>query len=116
MADIRQQLATLLNKDVKTLRRTDETPPRVSVIDVISAILGVSGNIAAKALGRLKSEFPEVTPGCRDFKFKGRGQRDTPATCVRGIVEIVLLLPGREAARVRRKAAELLCRWLGEVI
>ena len=28
------------------------------------------------SIGRLKSEFPEVTSGCCDFKFKGRGQRD----------------------------------------
>ena len=34
-------------------------------------------------------------------------------TDVRGIVEIVMLLPGHQAARVRRAAAELLCRWLG---
>jgi hypothetical protein len=34
-------------------------------------------------------------------------------TGVRGIVEIVMLLPGRHAAQVRRKAAELLTRYLG---
>ena len=42
-----------------------------------------------------------------------RGQRITPVTCATGIIEIVLLLPGRVAARVRRQAAELLCRCLG---
>ena len=40
------------------------------------------------------------------------GQRSTPVTCASGIIEIVLLLPGRVAARVRRQAAELLCRYL----
>ena len=47
----------------------------------------------AVTMGRLKAEYPEVTSGCCDFKFKGRGQRGTPVTCVRGIVEIVMLLP-----------------------
>ena len=28
-------------------------------------------------------------------------------------MEIVMLLPGRHAARIRRQAAELLCRYLG---
>ena len=110
---IQQQLAALLGRDVKQVRKTDEQPPRVSVIDVISAILGVSGNVAAVTMGRMKAEYPEVTSGCCDFKFKGRGQRDTPVTCVCGIVEIVMLLPGRHAAHVRRQAAELLTRYLG---
>ena len=47
------------------------------------------------------------------LKFPGRGQRDTPVVDVKGIVEIVMLLPGRHAARIRRQAAELLCRYLG---
>ena len=34
-------------------------------------------------------------------------------TDARGIVEIIMLLPGQQAARVRRTAAELLCRYLG---
>ena len=48
-----------------------------------------------------------------DFRFPGRGQRNTPVTDVRGIVEIVMLLPGQQAACVRRQAAELLVRYLG---
>ena len=47
------------------------------------------------------------------FRFPGRGQRETSVVDVKGIVEIVMLLPGRHAARVRRQAAELLCRYLG---
>ena len=34
-------------------------------------------------------------------------------TDLRGAVELTFLLPGRHAARVRRQAAELLCRYLG---
>jgi len=61
----------------------------------------------------MDTEYPEFKSGCCDFKFKGRGQRDTPVACVRGIVEILVLLPGRQAARVRRQAAEILTRYLG---
>ena len=34
-------------------------------------------------------------------------------TDAKGIVEVIMLLPGQQAARVRRQAAELLCRYLG---
>ena len=34
-------------------------------------------------------------------------------TCATGIIEIVMLLPGRIASHVRRQASELLCRYLG---
>ena len=47
------------------------------------------------------------------LKFPGRRQRDTPVTDAKGIVEIIMLLPGRQAARLRRQAAELLVRYLG---
>ena len=36
------------------------------------------------------------------FRLPGRGQRDTLVVDVRGMVEIVMLLPGRHAARARR--------------
>ena len=64
-------------------------------------------------LGRLLNQYPEVGTNCSHLTFPGRGQRDTPVVDVRGIVEIVMLLPGQHAARARRQAAELLCRYLG---
>ena len=58
-----------------------------------------------------------MTTNCSDVKFpdaRGRkGQRASPVTDARGIVEIIMLLGGRQAARVRRQAAELLVRYLG---
>ena len=65
---------------------------------------------ARVTLERIKESHPEVYPNWINFRFPGRGQRETPIADVRGIVEIVMLLPGRHAARVRRQAAELLCR------
>ena len=41
------------------------------------------------------------------------GQRETPVTDARGIVEIIMILPGHQATLVRRQAAELLVRYLG---
>ena len=59
------------------------------------------------------SRYPEVDPNLVHLKFKGRGQRNTPVTDARGICEVVFLLPVHHAARVRRQASELLCRYLG---
>ena len=107
------QLAALLGRDPVRIRKTDENPPRVSIIDVTMAVSGGSQHDAARSLRRLSDQYPEVGPNWSHLKFKGRGQRDTPVTDATGIVEVIMLLQGQQAARVRRQAAELLCRWLG---
>ena len=68
---------------------------------------------SASHLRRISARRPEVKAICFDFKFPGRGQRDTPVTDAKGIVEIIMLQTTKQAARVRRQAAELLCRYLG---
>ena len=110
---IHDQLSTLLSRQVKQLRKTDTVPPRISIYDVIAAVTGMDGNHAEKAYRDLVVDYPEVHSIGVNFKFPGRGQRNTPIADVRGIVEIIMLLPGHTAARVRRQAAELLCRYLG---
>ena len=111
--DVPTQLAALLGRELVQIRKTSETPPRISVIDVVEAITGQVKSNAGKTLERVKESHPEVYPNWINFRFPGRGQRETPIADVRGIVEIVMLLPGRHAARIRRQAAELLCRYLG---
>ena len=111
--DVPAQLAALLGREAVRIRKTDENPPRISIIDVVEAITGQAKNNAGKTLERIKESYPEVSPNWRNFRFPGRGQRNTPIADVRGVVEIIMLLPGHTAARVRRQAAELLCRWLG---
>ncbi len=114
MGDIPQQLATLLGRRrVANIRKTDEDPSRISVIDVAMAITGGSQHDAARILRRLSEQYPEVGLNWPHLKFKGRGQRSTPVTGARGIVEVVMLLPGHHATRVRRQVSELLCRYLG---
>ena len=111
--DIPTQLGTLLGREIARIRKTNQTPPRVSVIDVVQAITGKDARHAAEDVRGLCSSYPEVDGISVHYRFPGRGQRDTPVADVRGIVEIVMLLPGRQAARVRRQAAELLVRFLG---
>ena len=110
--DIPTQLAALLGKDgALVIRKTDEVPPRASVVDLISGMLGLNGNNAAYTFTRLRKDYPKITDTCGTYQFKGRGQRKTPVADVRACVEILLLLPGSQAARIRRRAAELLVRF-----
>ena len=109
-------MSGLLGRDVLHIRKTSENPARIRVIDVVAAITGHRSNGSSNAaviFMRLKNDHPEVIANCSDLKFPGRGQRKTPVASVRGIVEIIMLLPGQHAARVRRQAAELLVRYLG---
>ena len=97
MDDISAQLAALLGKDMVQIRKTDEKPPRVSIIDVTMAVCGGSQHDAARDLRRLSDQYPEMGPNWSHLKFKGRGQRDTLVTDARGIVEVIMLLGGSQA-------------------
>ena len=112
--DIHTQLAGLLGKrstDIMHIRMTHEDPPAISVIDVVQVITGMAKNNAGNYFERMKTTHPEVSTNCRNYRFPGRGQRLTPVMAdTRSIVELILALPGRHAARVRRQAAKLLVR------
>ena len=60
------------------VRRTNEVPPRASLLDIISAVKDISTKDASTVLARLRGAHPEITPLLHDFKFPGRGQRETP--------------------------------------
>ena len=115
--DIPNQLAALLGIASVRIRKTDEAPPRVSVIDVAVAVTGHDANYASQAVRNACEKYPDVHEKIMDVKFpdvRGRkGQKNTPVVDVQGIVEIIMLLPGQQAACVRRQAAELLVRYLG---
>ena len=111
--DIPTQLAALLGKEAMQIRKTNECPPRISIIDVAGAITGHNADYSAQAVRNVCDQYPEVSEKITDLKFKGRSQQLTPVTDAKDIIEIITLLPGNAAARVQRQAAELLCRYLG---
>ena len=106
-------LTQLTDGTVTKIRKTAEDPPRVSVLDAIALITGHGPTVCSHTLQRIKEAYPEVGSELANFKFSGRGQRDTPVTDARGVVEIIMVLPGRAAARARRAAAEVMVRYLG---
>ena len=76
MEDIQTKLSELLGREVKQVRRTDEVPPRISIIDVAIAVMGKTQHDAAQDFRRLSDQYPEVGTNCSLYKFKGRRQRD----------------------------------------
>ena len=102
--DVPTQLAALLGKKkVAQIRKTDENPPRISIIDVIATISGKDKNQAAEDLRRISTGHPEVKAICFDVKFPGRGQRDTPVTDAKGIVKIKRAAGRQEGDRRRQE-------------
>jgi hypothetical protein len=106
-------LTELTDCSVTKIRKTLEDPPRVAIYDVLQLVTGCSANSCSIVYQRLSEAFPEVLTKCSNFRFTGRGQRDTPVIDAAGIVEIIMVLPGKAAARVRRSAAEVMVRYLG---
>ena len=51
------------------IRKTDETPPRISVIDVVIVITGKNARNAARDVGFLKERYPDVTQKLSDVKL-----------------------------------------------
>ncbi len=111
--DLMASLTQLNEHAVQQIRKTAETPPRLSVIDLVAAISGYSSNVASNVVLRLKATYPEVASSWCNLKFGGRGQRDTPVTDARGAIELIMLLPGKTAAMARQSAASVVVRYLG---
>ena len=106
-----RQLEALLGTKVDPIRTTPDH--KISVVDVARAITGHDANYAAQAVRNICERYPQMNDRIAYIQFPGQGQRETPVTDARGVAEVVMLLPGHHAARVRRQAAELLVRHLG---
>ena len=64
----------LLGRDIARIRKTSQTPPKVSVIDVVQAITGKDARHAAEDVRSLCSSYPEVDGIFVHFRLPGRGQ------------------------------------------
>ena len=92
MADICGQLTTLLGKEVPRIRKIAGPPPKVSAIDVISAITGKDTRHSAAQLRLLLAEHPELNAYCHPAKLQDTLGRTAPkesvVACVKGIARI----------------------------
>lgn len=87
---------------------------RWSLIDIIMIVSFTDddGNLTPNArtnartyLNRLCSDHPELDLLRETFKFKGRGQQETPVASRGGILQIMQLLRGKKAAKYRERTA-----------
>ena len=84
------------------VRVSRRSAPRGSGISVLGARrFEIFGNRKSWSPSRL-TQYCEVGPNWSHFKFKGRRQKDTAVTDAKGIIGVVMLLQGQQAARVRR--------------
>eukprot|EP00899_Mesostigma_viride_P026697 jgi/Mesvir1/7211/Mv25796-RA.1 len=101
------------------LRVTPEE--KISVIDTIRSIAYTNpdgtpypdaARQASHCLQRILAEHKEVCQFLTHWKFPGPGQRETPVTDRQGLSRIMMLLPGKLAAKFRDKVSILLERYL----
>ena len=70
-SDFLVDLTSVTDDSVQQVRKTAESPPRVSVYDVLGMITGHTASNSAHMFDRLVSQFPEVCTKCTNFKFPG---------------------------------------------
>lgn len=97
--------------DDGTIRVTPEGQP--SVFDMIKVLGGQKD--PHKVWSRLTESHPEVRTKCRNLKFPGPGQRETPVAKDKESAYYILgLLPGTVGKKYREDAAKLFITFLEE--
>lgn len=105
---------TVFDFDGQAVRPTGDG--RFSVLDVLVAFVEPTERKGKKAeainprqiLKSITGRNPEVVQFLDNFKFPGKGQRQTPVANVEGICQILMLTPGNRAAEFRAWAAQVL--------
>ena len=107
------ELVRLTENALQGVRKTSESSPRVSVLDVLAIFLaGRRRSASTMAWMRLKERYPDVTKHIGKYKFPGQGQRPTPVASAQDIMQIIMVLGGTAAAASRRETADLLVRYI----
>ena len=78
----------MLGLNLSLIRKTSDTPPRVSVLDLIGVVSKVTN--PRDTWSDFKCVHKHVVDQyCTTFKFSGRGQQNTPVVCIDNIMHIV---------------------------
>lgn len=88
---------------------------RFSVFDVLMAFIDPTERKGKKAAAinprqvfkSITERNPEVVQFCDNFKFPGRGQRETPVATEEGMYQVLMLCPGKRGAEFRRWASQV---------
>jgi hypothetical protein len=113
--ELRKHLALLLKLplgQIGRIRMTGEKQP--ALIDVISIIARKNKNESSEVWRTVLNQSREVQENVLNIHFPGKGQRATPvAKDLKTLLQVIFMLPGREASLVRQAAAEVFIRFMG---
>jgi hypothetical protein len=109
-------LCELLGRSQLPKVRKHPTENLYSLLDVGAAMLDKDSNQAGQDLRRTLEKIPELADNLNDSLLKfsdGQRAHNVKLGSLSKVVEYIMLLPGKTAARVRGQAARLLVRYLG---
>jgi hypothetical protein len=113
---LRQQLAEIKKVSLEEVGRIRMTPEKMpSLVDVGVILTGKTARHVARDLQVIMDKHPDLTQKVGQVSFGGRGgNRDSLVPKdLATLIEIIFLLPGRSAAKVRQSAAQIFVRYLG---
>jgi hypothetical protein len=84
----------------------------VSVYDIIK-VAGNQKNPRMVWERIIETYGEEVVSFCDNLKFPGPGQRETPCVNAKGLVKLLMLIPGKLAQEFRNQTADIMLRYLG---
>ena len=103
--------------DPSALRRIRVKDGWLSIYDVVGWITGQSIRDCRRLWARILEEHPTLTSVCSSVQFPmkgpGRPGQATPATDAKGIVPVIMVLPGKAASGFRRTMSDILVRYAG---
>ena len=112
--ELRKQLSYLLKVPLGEIGRIRMTPEKQpSVIDVISILTKKNKNESSEVWRRLESHSRAVQANCLDGSFPGNSRRTPIAKDLKTLIQVIFMLPGKEASLVRQAAAEVFIRFMG---
>jgi hypothetical protein len=113
--ELRKHLSYLLKVPLGEIGRIRMTPEKQpALIDAISILTRKNKNDSAEVWRELERSSREVKENILNIHFPGQGQRSTPvAKDLKTLVQVIFMLPGREASLVRQAAAEVFVRFMG---
>ncbi|CAK8996123.1 EsV-1-210/211 paralog [Durusdinium trenchii] len=87
--------------------RFDAATKRGSVLDVIGVVTGYNSSSSSTALRRLSENFGELTERFQSIRINGKG-KTTPTGSSKDLIELMMLFPGAEANRARKRLVKYL--------
>ena len=114
---MRADVARLLGRDETGLKLRVDGGWLFSRYDAIALMLEPEQQDQARKIWERMQEAQSLSGvstrhAAQTFKFPGQG-RETPVAAVRGIVEMLFLVPGKRAAAFRRSVADVFVRFVG---